>query len=222
MGDIYVSKSGDDATGDGRVEAPYLTIATALSNAGEGDRIIISTGIYAEYGLNKSTTKKIKILSQGDGDVTIDGNTGGLSDDTIRPYSGWVIDGSTGSYDFTIIGAGDSCVTSYSSTTAFKLKNITLTGRGIYTNEVNTKRTGYAVTNIGGTNGGDLSNEIAEIKNCFVKNVRTSFIKQTSTISPIKISNCVCYDGGYSGNTVPGLDCDSLSLIHISEPTRPY
>ena len=206
MSDYYVSKVGDDHIGDGSALDPYLTITKALTVVSVADRIIISTGVYSEYDLNKTTTKEIKISTSGNGDVTIDGSAGGAADKTIRPYTGWVIDGTTGSYEFKIIGTPRACIESYSATSAFSLKNIIIEGKGDYTDASSTNRSAYGVSMIGGTNGGDSRDEAGEIKNCIIRNFRTSFVYNANWPGKdLNITNCLIYDGGYSGNGASGI-----------------
>ena len=209
MADIYVKKTGNDSSGNGSNGSPYLTIQKGLDEASAGDRILIGAGTYTETGLNKTTTDRIKLCTLGDGDVVIDGTTSSTSTNTIRPYTGWVIDGSTGSYDyeFKIIGGGDSCVKSYSGGSAVKLKNLVLVGKGDYATSAASMRTRYGVRNIGQSNGGDGGSEKAEIQKCIIHNIYYKFIDIAySPAYPIKISNLLCYDGGYAGNTDEAID----------------
>ena len=45
---IYVSKSGSDATGDGTLEKPYVTVQKGIRVAVAGDEVIVMPGTYAE------------------------------------------------------------------------------------------------------------------------------------------------------------------------------
>lgn len=54
---IFVSTTGNDSTGDGSSEAPYLTISKAIQEAVPGDEISIGTGTYTEaITIDKSLT----------------------------------------------------------------------------------------------------------------------------------------------------------------------
>lgn len=71
-GDIYVSKSGDDATGDGSMTNPYKTIQKAVDEAVSGDKIVVGSGVYEEAVLidNLSLTS-LELVA--DGYVVVDG-----------------------------------------------------------------------------------------------------------------------------------------------------
>ena len=47
-GDLFVSPSGDDSTGDGSIGSPYLTIGKAITEATSGDVVRVRTGTYRE------------------------------------------------------------------------------------------------------------------------------------------------------------------------------
>ena len=44
---VYVATTGNDGTGDGTVGAPYLTIATGITNASAGDTVYVVAGTYS-------------------------------------------------------------------------------------------------------------------------------------------------------------------------------
>ena len=47
-GSLYVDSSGSDTTGNGSAQAPYKTVAKAISMASAGDTISVNAGSYAE------------------------------------------------------------------------------------------------------------------------------------------------------------------------------
>lgn len=57
MAIIYVTKTGDDSTGDGSLSSPFLTIGASILAATPGDEISIGDGTYNEnITINKSLT----------------------------------------------------------------------------------------------------------------------------------------------------------------------
>jgi hypothetical protein len=72
MSTIYVSKTGNDTTGNVANGNPYLTISKAITVASNGDTILVNDGIYTES--NVSINKSITLLS----------NTG-MANTIIRP-----------------------------------------------------------------------------------------------------------------------------------------
>lgn len=83
MADIYVRKSGNDATGTGLTGAPYLTINKAYTVANAGDTILVGSGTYAEdsgsgyFNLNRTFATHILIIPEDNnlGLVTITGTS---------------------------------------------------------------------------------------------------------------------------------------------------
>lgn len=72
-GAIWVSKDGDDSTGDGSESLPYLTASKAYTEASDSDTIYLKTGTYAETFWN-AITKEVDFV--GIGDVLIKNTSG--------------------------------------------------------------------------------------------------------------------------------------------------
>ena len=99
---IYVTTSGNDSTGNGSVENPYLTISKAFSVALNTSTIIVNdSGTYTvvEGGANQVTTASGKLktgltFKAGDGFTPIfDG--GGSATYALKCWNGWTIQGLT-------------------------------------------------------------------------------------------------------------------------------
>lgn len=72
-GDVYVSKSGDNTTGDGSPQAPFLTMQKAVSSlTSSWKKVVVGTGFYDER-VSKST---FPIFMFADGDVLMSGVLG--------------------------------------------------------------------------------------------------------------------------------------------------
>lgn len=69
-GDVYVSKTGDDKTGDGSKANPYATISKALEMVSSGGNIHILKGTYNEAGL--TIDKNVHILGESQVNTIID------------------------------------------------------------------------------------------------------------------------------------------------------
>ena len=69
-GDVYVSKTGDDKTGDGSKAHPYATISKALEMVSSGGNIYILKGTYNEAGL--TVDKNVNILGESQVNTIID------------------------------------------------------------------------------------------------------------------------------------------------------
>lgn len=67
---VYVSKTGNDTSGDGSELKPYLTITKALAVANPGDTVTVAAGIYNENVVLKS---KVRLLGAGYAATTIQG-----------------------------------------------------------------------------------------------------------------------------------------------------
>ena len=68
--DVYVSKAGDDQSGDGSKAHPYATISKALTIVSSGGNIHILKGTYNEYGL--TLDKNVNILGESQFNTIID------------------------------------------------------------------------------------------------------------------------------------------------------
>ena len=70
-GDIYVSKNGDDVTGDGSMAAPYASINKGFIELLPGQKLVLGAGVWKESaGVNAA--KNFHLI--GDGDVIFDGS----------------------------------------------------------------------------------------------------------------------------------------------------
>jgi len=81
-GVYFVTKTGNDATADGSVTLPYLTIAAALAVAGAGETILVGPGVYAE---TLALVTSINIGEMARGSVTIQDAVVGGAVVTITP-----------------------------------------------------------------------------------------------------------------------------------------
>lgn len=116
---LFVAKNGNDASGDGSLSKPYLTISRALTDANAGAantyyRINVSPGTYIE---NLSITKQ-RILIVGastapdqlfttvQGTVTVNNATSTDRFSDVMGFSGLLITSTAASPAFTITGAG--------------------------------------------------------------------------------------------------------------------
>lgn len=68
-GDIYVSKNGDDTTGDGSMASPYASINKATTVGADGNKIVIGSGLWQEA--RGTSSNKYKFY--GDGLTIFDG-----------------------------------------------------------------------------------------------------------------------------------------------------
>lgn len=66
---VYVDKLGNNTTGTGAIERPYLTVAAAIAAAVAGDTVIVGSGVYAETGL--IINKQINLFALIPGTVAI-------------------------------------------------------------------------------------------------------------------------------------------------------
>jgi len=80
-GNIYVTKSGNDTTGDGSAGAPYLTIQKGITSATNSDVVVVGEGTYVErisFGGKAITVRSTNPDSAGVVAATIiDGGAGG-------------------------------------------------------------------------------------------------------------------------------------------------
>jgi parallel beta-helix repeat protein len=95
---IHVASTGDDASGDGSLSSPFLTIGKALTVAADGDSICVADGKYNEDII---LTSNVKIVGSGAETTTIMG----LGNNHV--VEGIAIANVTVS-GFTITGSGDS------------------------------------------------------------------------------------------------------------------
>ena len=69
-GDVYVSKTGNDKTGDGSKTNPYATISKALEAVSNGGNIHILKGTYNEYSL--IIDKNVHIMGESQTNTIVD------------------------------------------------------------------------------------------------------------------------------------------------------
>src|SRR6185312_5285424 len=73
--DYYVAKGGSDSSGTGSAQAPWATIAHAVSHAGAGDTVYVGSGVYNEsVALTASGTAAAPIIIDGQGVAILDGS----------------------------------------------------------------------------------------------------------------------------------------------------
>lgn len=71
---VFVATDGNDSTGDGTVQRPYLTIAKAITEAMANDVILLLPGGYNQAAATLTLSKAISIIALGDrGKTTITG-----------------------------------------------------------------------------------------------------------------------------------------------------
>jgi hypothetical protein len=119
-GNLYVSKGGDDSTGDGSEARPYLTISKAIEAASPGQSILVGAGTYSERIEYAGKTLRIK-SSGGPEATTIQGSLGNtvVSIDALATNSeliGFKITGGSGKpspsgYGSDYYGGGVHCLT---------------------------------------------------------------------------------------------------------------
>lgn len=79
---VYVDKRGNDTTGNGSIDNPFLTIGAAYTAAVVGDTIVVGPGTYSEtLTIEKSVNFKARI----EGTVTISANT--LASATVQIFA---------------------------------------------------------------------------------------------------------------------------------------
>ena len=78
---IWVGKEGDDSTGDGSYDTPYLTIGMAMSVAAAGDTVMVKPGTYVESVV--VTQDNLMLESEGGAEVTVMESTGGSNVPTV-------------------------------------------------------------------------------------------------------------------------------------------
>ncbi len=88
-GNIYVSSSGDDTSGDGTASNPYLTIAMGLAAAVPGDTVMVESGVYRERVDLKSG---VTLRGSGASASVIDAELSGPAV-TANDVTGAVLDG---------------------------------------------------------------------------------------------------------------------------------
>jgi len=71
----YVAKYGNDETGNGTLEGPFLTIQKAMAESNDGDIIRVFEGVYEE---NVVVNKSVDIIGNGSGETVIHGVGNGL------------------------------------------------------------------------------------------------------------------------------------------------
>jgi nitrous oxidase accessory protein NosD len=118
MAIIYVSTTGNDSTGDGSQETPYLTVAKGITMATAGDTISVGTGTYTEtITINKSLTLTPTSGVKGDAKISSTANTLTISHSTNNV----IID------KMEIISSG----TSHNAITVSKQQSFTLNASGL-------------------------------------------------------------------------------------------
>jgi hypothetical protein len=92
---IYVATDGNDATGDGTIGEPYLTLTKALSVVAAGGEIVMRKGVYRNE-VNLSVTQS---------NVTIRGYRDDINADPLNPANWPIIDGSFTGYSWELVNA---------------------------------------------------------------------------------------------------------------------
>jgi hypothetical protein len=82
----YVSTTGNDATGNGTVGAPYATISRAVTAASSGDNIVIRGGTYRPGYQSLSSSKTLKFIAYP-GEIPVFNGARAVT-------GGWVTEGS--------------------------------------------------------------------------------------------------------------------------------
>ena len=93
LNEFHVDPNGNDTTGDGSQEKPFLTITKALTIADQGDQVVVHAGVYTEnITISKPNVSLVGAegdyasLTQIDGSVTItaNGTSNRIADCTIN------------------------------------------------------------------------------------------------------------------------------------------
>ena len=119
--EIYVSKNGNDTTGNGTIINPYLTISKAVSVVGDGQVIIVGTGSYYE---DVNIANKFAVTISSD-------TTGGRQAFTPAIYGNLTVSGNSTSISVKGIGIRDTITHSSNGTfylTGFQLGTGNVTG----------------------------------------------------------------------------------------------
>jgi hypothetical protein len=132
--DLYVSKSGNDTTGDGSSGNPFLTIQRAVDVSVAGDTVHVLAGTYGECVDARGKVVTLHAEDTTPANTTIDGTgldcgSGGFAGPTVALGDGCKLEG------FTVKGGGDSGVFaegSVSITNNVITENIAGYGGGIF------------------------------------------------------------------------------------------
>lgn len=123
MPDIYVTTSGNDSSGDGSVESPYLTISKAFAEASDSDVIIVNdSGTYTvvEGGANQVTTVggslRTGLTFKAGDDCTPIFDGGGSATYALKCWNAWTIQGLTfRNFVDATVGTGTGVVRQYNN-----------------------------------------------------------------------------------------------------------
>lgn len=87
---FYVAKWGNDATGNGSRDRPFLTIAKGTVNSTTNRLVVIGTGVYRE-SCAVTNTNALPNIFVADGNVTIEGT--GINNFLSNSQGGYIFDG---------------------------------------------------------------------------------------------------------------------------------
>ncbi len=210
---VHVSPSGNDGTGDGSAENPYVSIQAALDFAGMGDTILVAPGTYIENVELENQSHVIASYYLLDGDsshienTVIDGGGQGqvISMNLAGPNTKLIGFTITNGYT-TTGGAGLYCVNSFPtiSNCIFKennagISNPSINGGSISANysEITMEHV-FLYTNYAAGQGGgvyaeqsriDASNVLVINNFVYAKGGAFAFYESTGTLDHITIAN---------------------------------
>jgi hypothetical protein len=183
---LYVAKNGNDTTGTGSINAPYLTIQNAI-NAAAGDTattIILAPGSYVENLTIANVANSLNITGSGlaesavNGNITISGTSNNIEFDNFRVETGRVTHSADGYWSVLNMRFSANTGITKTSNTVTKIFNTDLGGAG----------TGNVLLQAGRTNiyGSQVFN--AQISGA---NTEVNFLHCDTVIIPTVISGNV-------------------------------
>ena len=136
---LYVAKNGNDSTGTGSINAPYLTLQaaiTAANVAGAATAIVLAPGNYAENITITDQSAALNISGSGlsetaiNGNVLVSGTSNNIEFDNLRIATGRVTHSSTGYLSVNNVRFSANTGFTKTSTNVAKFYNVDLGAAG--------------------------------------------------------------------------------------------